>query len=357
MGGTTVRVYGKPDVAFNNILFRNINIAISIPDQGVGNNPTNAQITVTSQIPNLSLSPEPGNPFIANGRAFYSFVFTDNGLTTTTTWAANSSNPAVDFVFPTNSYFPGMRLVDVSPSGGPNSQMYWYVEVIGPGDVTDYANMYYGSVSLPPVNTGGIDTSWVALQPISILPIKSVTFNVTKNYNDAVLTWKVENEDNSADKYEVERSINGVDFFKIATVAPKSNGLAYNNYTSTDVNIASLVSNGLVYYRIKQVYKNGKFDYTETKYIKLSNNKGFNVSVFPNPVKDVATLNVDLNTASDVFVLVTDAAGKAIQKFTVNGVAGGNSKKLNMASLAAGTYMIKVTTASNEQKTIVVVKE
>lgn len=43
-----------------------------------------------------------------------------------------------------------MRLDDLSPDGGANQQMYWYVNVIGNGDLTDYSTMFYGVPTLPP---------------------------------------------------------------------------------------------------------------------------------------------------------------------------------------------------------------
>jgi Secretion system C-terminal sorting domain len=354
--GNAVRVFGKPNVALTNTLFSNINLAISIPNQGAGN-PTNAQIAVTSLIPNMSLTLEPGNPYIFNGRAFYSFVFNDNGGTTPVTWPANSSSPIAEFVFPTNAYFPGMRLYDV-PSGGPNSQMYWYVQIIGVGgDVTNYNTMFYGTAGLPPVNTASVDSSWVPLQPISIIPVKFVSFTATKNNNDAVLAWKVDNEDNRTDKYEIERSVNAIDFTKIATVAAKANGQASNSYELTDANLAALVqnANGAIYYRIKQLDKDGRFVYTEIRNIRLSGKSGFSAAVFPNPVKDVATLNVDLSVAADILVYITDAAGKEVQKLTINGAVGGNTKRINMSNLAKGTYVMKVTTGT-EVKTLSIVK-
>src|ERR1700739_1310153 len=70
-GSNVVEVFGRPnDNTINGRLFLGINIAVSIVDKGV-NNPTNAQITATSLIPNLTITPDPGNPFIVGGRAYY----------------------------------------------------------------------------------------------------------------------------------------------------------------------------------------------------------------------------------------------------------------------------------------------
>ena len=360
-GGNTIGVYGEPNADLNNVLFRNINITFSILDQGAGN-PTNAQITLASGIPNLDLVPVStagGNPYLpGNGRAYYSYIMSDNGLLTTSTWPANrKDNSIADFTFPTNSYFSSLRMDDVSPTGGPNLQMYWYVEVIGTGDITDYNTMFFGTPGLPPTNNSGAAPSYVPLQPIIVIPVKFIGFTVTRSNNDAILKWQVTNEDANTDKYELERSMNGTDFTTFATVPKNASGTTTNTYTSTDADIAGrVVNNGIVYYRVKQVDKDGRFVYTDIKNIRFNGIKGFAVNVFPNPVKDIATVNIDLGTASNILILITDAAGKEVQKITMDGTIGGNAKKVNMNNLAAGTYIFKIK-AGEETKVISVVKK
>jgi len=360
-GGNQIGIYGQSTTDLNAVLFRNINITFSIADQGAGNNPTNAQITLASGIPNLDLVPVNtfgGNPYLpGDGRAYYSYIMSDNGLTTTSTWPANrKDNLIADFTFPTNSYFPSMRLDDVSPNGGPNQQMYWYVEIIGPGDITNYTTMFFGTPGIPPTNNSGAAPSFVPLQPITVIPVKFIGFTVAKSNNDAILKWEVANEDANTDRYELERSFNGTDFTSFATVAKNAGSSANNSYTSTDANVAARTMNtGIVYYRVKQVDKDGHFAYTEIRNIKFTGTKGFAASVFPNPVKDIATVNIDITTATEIFIFVTDAAGKELQKLTMDAAVGGNTTKVNMSAFAAGTYLFKIK-AGDETKVIKVIK-
>ena len=151
--------------------------------------------------------------------------------------------------------------------------------------------------------------------------------------------------------------MNGTDFTTFATVPKNASGTTTNTYTSTDADIAGrVVNNGIVYYRVKQVDKDGRFVYTDIKNIRFNGIKGFAVNVFPNPVKDIATVNIDLGTASNILILITDAAGKEVQKITMDGTIGGNAKKVNMNNLAAGTYIFKIK-AGEETKVISVVKK
>lgn len=355
-GGNKVQVYGRNNSStdLTAVLFGNINFAVSIPDQGAGN-PTNAQITVTSKIPSLDPpAADPGNPFIIAGRAYYSYIMTSNVDVTTSTWPANTNNPIAEITFPANTYFSGMKLDDLSPGGGPNGQMFWYVQVNGAGDITDYTTMFFGGVALPPTNNASASPSFVPLQPFSVVPVKFLGFTAIKNNNSALLNWSVENEDANTANYEVEKSLNGIDFSKIGTLPALNNGRTSNVYSYTQTNLSSIRSSGVIYFRIKQIDRDGKFVYTEIRSVRLDS-KGLAVGVYPNPIKLTANVSFDLAEASDVLIKVIDASGKQVAISQVQGFKGANVSKVNMAKLATGSYTLSVQ-AGTDVKTITVVK-
>jgi len=350
-GSNVVEVFGRPnDNTINGRLFLGINIAVSIADKGV-NNPTNAQITATSLIPNLTITPDPGNPFIVSGRAYYSYLLNDNGVTTTTTWAANTDNGIMSLTFPSDPNTLSMRLDDLSPDGGPNGQLYWYVSLIyaGGGDATDYSTMFYGTGA---VNNSGIFASYVPLQfPV---PVKFTTFAATKNDDAAILSWAVQNE--SLSHYEIERSFNGVDFTKVTSIQAKSTGnFISSTYSYTDNNLSSLKSSGVIYYRIKEVDQDGKVTYTEIKSVRLTG-RGIIIGAYPNPAKSDISITADLTEDSKLSIVLSDATGKQVKQLITNGAKGINVSKLSMEGLASGSYMLKVSTGS-EIKTLPIIKE
>lgn len=358
-GGNKVGVYGQASAALNNVLFRNILITLSIADQGAGN-PTDAQIVLQSGIPNLDLVPTVpgGNPYILGGRAYYSFNMSDNGLTTTSTWpAGRKDNLIADFTFPSNSYFSSLRLDDISSSGGPNGQMYWYVEVIGAGDITDYSMMFFGTPTIPPTNNGGTSPSFVPLQPFSVIPVKFSSFTVAKVNNNCILKWEVVNEDANTDRYELERSLDGTSFTTFATVLKSASANPSKTYTSTDESVASRVSNvnGIVYYRVKEIDRDGRFVYTDIKNVRFGGSREFGATIFPNPVKDLATVNIDLVQPANINIIITDATGKELQRVNMDGTQGGNTRQVNVRSLPSGTYLMKIS-AGAENKVLSFVK-
>ena len=214
-----------------------------------------------------------------------------------------------------------------------------------------FLNYFYPSTASQPGPP--VSTIYYMNLPAVPVPIKFGGFTAVKKDNNALLNWQVENESAITDRYEVERSLNGVSFTKFATVAPRLNG-GTNSYDLKDLNLSQLRSSGIIYYRIKQVDKDDKYVYSEIRSIRMDG-KGFAVNVYPNPVKDITILTLDLIDAADVAITITDAAGKEVQKIDMQGMKGFNVQKINMKNMASGSYMIKVK-AGIEMKTLPGVK-
>ena len=104
----------------------------------------------------------------------------------------------------------------------------------------------------------------------------------SKKIKTQSLPGSVANEDDN-EVYEIERSINGTNFSKFGSLAKKMNSKLENSYEFTDFNIDQLNSK-VLYYRVKQVDKDGQFTYTSVRTVRLVNNtKG--IGIYPNPVK------------------------------------------------------------------------
>ncbi|WP_276133551.1 T9SS type A sorting domain-containing protein [Polluticoccus soli] len=71
----------------------------------------------------------------------------------------------------------------------------------------------------------------------------------------------------------------------------------------------------------------------------------FSVTAFPNPVKNVLTLQVGGNRSGDASLLVTDVAGKIVR--TVNVLA--NKTDIDMTGLPSGVYILRYTDAAHAE--------
>lgn len=223
-------------------------------------------------------------------------------------------------------------------------------------------NLYYTRAGVAVDNQNSYDPNFVqpgvgtsfATFPSQVLPVKFLNFTATKNNNTAILNWAVENEDANTASYEILKSVNGVDFTSIKTLSPLNNGRTSNTYAFTVENLSSIRSSGLIYFRIKQVDKDGQVTYTDIKNVRLDG-RGLAVNIYPNPVKNTANVTFDMEESAEVTIAVIDALGKQLSVKALKGVKGANITTVDMSKMAAGNYTLKLQTAS-ETKTVSVVK-
>jgi predicted CopG family antitoxin len=110
---------------------------------------------------------------------------------------------------------------------------------------------------------------------------------------------------------------------------------------------------GTVYYRLKQVDKDGKVSYS--KVIKLFANKdiGF-VSVYPNPatVNDIK-VHIEVADSQKVYIRIIDIAGKVVYSNLNTSLNAGKNDCVitNKTKLLKGVYTVEV--QSSEKKEVI----
>jgi len=67
-----------------------------------------------------------------------------------------------------------------------------------------------------------------------------------------------------------------------------------------------------------------------------------NMSVFPNPASDKATVSFEVENVQNATIVVTDLAGKVVNNVEVSVLSGANKVEINTASLAAGAYNVSL---------------
>ena len=183
----------------------------------------------------------------------------------------------------------------------------------------------------------------------NILPYKSIEFTGEKVGKANQLKWIVINEIDVR-YYEVERSINAIEFSSIGQVLSKasSNNINTFSYVFTDKN--SLNTN--YYYRLKQVAKDGSIEYSNIVFI-----KGLRISdivinnLYPNPVKNALTISVASPSKKNVSIIVTNAAGKIVQTMESILKQGDNQLIIKTNKLDTGNYFISVVDADKNTAT------
>ncbi len=245
------------------------------------------------------------------------------------------------------------------PNGGTdiNPNAFFGLSLDG-ADIVDEPAMFYSLPSISSIDNDGNGYSGISyvqtIKAVETPPAKFTGFSAVAINGNGALSWQMEKESAYTDHYEIERSLNSIDFKKINIVNSKNNGNSSNSYDAADLNLATISSAGLYYYRIKEIDKNGRFVYSETKSIRLTF-KGLAMLAYPNPIKDIVQLTIDLEEDANSILAIYDAAGKKIQLIQLQLLKGANIKKINMESYAAGSYLLQLQTPK-ENKIIRLIK-
>ncbi len=169
---------------------------------------------------------------------------------------------------------------------------------------------------------------FVQFNVFGTLPLRLLSFDAAKNGKTVYTKWRTDNEVNTA-HFEVERSVNGVEFKKVGTVAAL-NRSGINQYSFEDNGPAA----GVNFYRLKQVDLDGRFEYSTT--VKIFFNAAHNLIIYPNPVTYQLKIQLPGSPAKWTSSIY-DAAGKLLQQKMNN---GGNLLELSVSQLAKGSYVL-----------------
>jgi hypothetical protein len=172
-----------------------------------------------------------------------------------------------------------------------------------------------------------------------VLPVTIINFRGERNGGINQLSWTTETEVNNAG-FELERSADGRTFSKIGYVTSKAdngNSASTLNYSYNDEKPFA----GSNYYRLKQVDRDGRFNYSATILLQSKVTEIVLSSVYPNPATAELNLIIQSPGVEKLTVIIADLTGKAVARRNITVVAGANKQSWNIQSLAAGTYVIK----------------
>jgi hypothetical protein len=170
--------------------------------------------------------------------------------------------------------------------------------------------------------------------------------DAAKQQTTVALNWKTTNEINNS-HFEIERSVDSKIFYSIGTVKG-FNSTNMNNYFFID----STPLNGINYYRLKQVDKDGRLNYSEIASVEfIPNISTFAISPNPadNSIKNSITVS---NTTSQI--IIYDLKGRKVINEEI--AANVTSKVINISRLVAGNYYI-ILKQNGRQQTLKLMKK
>lgn len=161
------------------------------------------------------------------------------------------------------------------------------------------------------------------------VPLRFLGFDVRKNGNMVLVEWKTDNEFNTS-HFVVERSINGIDFITLGSVTA-TNRSGINSYTFTDPQPFK----GVNLYRLKQVDRDARFEYSEIK--KLFFGSKENIIVYPNPVTELFSIRL-ISASPKWMAVIYDADGKSVIQEMINNTS--NNLQMDVKLLPRGIFWI-----------------
>jgi len=196
-----------------------------------------------------------------------------------------------------------------------------------------YSVFEYNGIDAPVYNTTNVASTSTLVS--TALPLKWLYVNATQSNAGIVLNWGTTDEINTG-LFFVERKTGNDDFIMFRKVLAKGNVLQ-NDYSITDASGLS----GIVYYRIKQLDRDGRFTYSIVVMVKAGEPQQ-SPRLHPVPAKDFTTISLPNGTAK-AEIRIYDMAGKMVKSKTVI-----NGESIQLKGLPSGLYNVLIFDKKNQ---------
>lgn len=164
---------------------------------------------------------------------------------------------------------------------------------------------------------------------ILTLPVQLTDFTGRLNTDKTVdLNWFVADQ-KDINKYIIERSMDGINYYWLGDVAASS--LSLDRYTFRDL----LPGPGINYYKLRLSEFSGKTTFSSI--VKINNRNSGSVVVYPNPASDKLII-LQSGMIKNKTAILSDGQGKTLLKINLTSM----QHEINMKSYPAGIYIIKM---------------
>ncbi|RAK62654.1 GLEYA domain-containing protein [Hymenobacter edaphi] len=167
------------------------------------------------------------------------------------------------------------------------------------------------------------------------LPVELTLFTARAQERDALLNWTTAQEKNNA-RFEVERSLDGRRFEKVAEVAGRGTSTVQQQYRYTETGAARFGTR--LYYRLKQVDFDGTSAYSDVRAVEFKAVAAV-AYLAPNPSTETTTLDLTALPAGRYRISLHDVQGRVLRGFEQE---GGTAAALDVRALPAGVYVVRV---------------
>jgi hypothetical protein len=183
------------------------------------------------------------------------------------------------------------------------------------------------------------------------LPLELISFKGRAQKEDNLLEWTTSNEMNT-NHFEIERSIDNVNFVKVGQKLADGNSNTIKNYSFLDKDAPSFA-----YYRLRAMDNDATFLYSNIIYLEHNRGNLSGVNVYPNPTSDQLFVEFFIEKESNVTFKVTDIAGKLLRTQQVMLNKGMQRQIIDMTQFPQGAYLLFLENEGNNSAVRKIIKD
>jgi len=210
--------------------------------------------------------------------------------------------------------------------------------------------IYSFSITSNPLSSGD-NRFKIIFQNPTLLPVKLLNFTAVKipNTSDVLLKWSSSSELNN-DRFIIERADDGIHFSDLSAVKANGNINSLANYSFIDNGI--LAKNDLqLFYKLRQIGKNGAITFSEIVSIKQDEKKE-PIILYPNPAKQQLNIQFAYAVQGTIHAEVYNSIGVlSISKDII--ITEGQNSSMDIHSLSEGMYILKTEHSATGERSII----
>jgi hypothetical protein len=182
------------------------------------------------------------------------------------------------------------------------------------------------------------------------LPVKLVSFTASlATENEVAVNWVTASELNN-EYFDVEFSRDGQTWETHGAVAGHGNSNSMETYSFNDkLNIEAIGDAEMLYYRLKQVDFDGRFEYSWVVTVKLSENAVKIGECYPNPFSEMMTVSYQKEKSDKITLELIDLQGNTILSNEINDFTTAGVASLETSNLPYGMYLVKISNGATTE--------
>lgn len=219
------------------------------------------------------------------------------------------------------------------------------------GGNNGYISYCVKSGNMPPANVwfiyfhvqgGNTYTCTVVNSASTTLAVKYSAFDATVSGNTVTCNWITAQEINN-DYFQLERSFDGINYNTAAIIFPTgSNTSTTQSYHYKD-NSSLIQNKAILYYRIKQVDKDGAFSYSKVITVRLKAGAVTTLQLSPNPFNNNLSIKIDATENALATTKIINTTGQTVATTQSSVNKGINVLQIgNLNGLSKGIYVVQV---------------